>query len=266
MTERPSAWYLPDLTRVEVADAMARGVRTIIIPLGATEQHGPHAPFSTDTIVAEEVSLGLGARLPALVAPVLAVTYSPQHLPWAGSMTLTLETLQRMLLELLEGFAGQGFRRLLLLSGHGGNREAMLAAAHRFHERRGREHDVQVVHLLGLQAGAALRERVEQAVGKVSEAWEAHAGEQETSMVLARDPRLVRMERAPEPVIPSAHLERTRHPFVITVTHDLAGAVPQGSWGAPRRASAEQGERTYEAMVELLLPLIRSQWEAARDG
>lgn len=84
MTERPSPWYLPDLTRVNVAEAMERGVRTVIVPLGATEQHGPHAPFSTDTIVAEEVSLRLGARLPALVAPVLPVTYSPQHLAWTG--------------------------------------------------------------------------------------------------------------------------------------------------------------------------------------
>lgn len=266
MTERPSPWYLPDLTRIEVEEEVARGVRTIIIPLGATEQHGPHAPFSTDTIVAEEVSLRLGALLPAFVAPVLPVTYSPQHLPWAGSMSLMLGTLQQVLVEILECFAGQGFRRLLLLSGHGGNREAMLGAAHLFREHRGTEPVVQVVHLLGLQAGEALRERVEQVLGKRSEAWEAHAGEQETSMVLARDPRLVRLERAPGPMVPAAHLWRTRHPFVITVTHDLAGAVPEGSWGSPRQASAEQGEITFQALVELLLPVIRSQWEAAQDG
>lgn len=266
MTERPSPWYLPDLTRVEVAEAMERGIRTVIIPLGATEQHGPHAPFGTDTIVAEEVSLRLGARLSALVAPVLPVTYSPQHLAWAGSMSLTLGTLQQMLVEILEGFASQGFRRLLLLSGHGGNREAMVGAAHIFRERRGSAASAQVVHLLGLQGSGALRARVEQAVGALSEAWEAHAGEQETSMVLARDPRLVRMHRAPEASVPSDHLARTRHPFVITVTHDLAGAVPQGSWGSPRRATAEQGERIFDALVDLLAPVIRSQWEDAGGG
>lgn len=99
---------------------------TLVFPIGATEQHGPHLPVGVDAIVAAHIaeaaarSAGTESR-PVLVAPVLAFGSSDHHLPRAGTLSLSSTTMQRALTELLSSAARTGFRRLLVLNGHGGN-------------------------------------------------------------------------------------------------------------------------------------------------
>jgi creatinine amidohydrolase len=255
--------YLPQMSSAAVRQARSRGVCTVIVPLGATEQHGPHAPLSTDTIVAEEVAIRLAARIDALVAPALPVSLSQQHLAFAGSLSLSVETLVRVICEVVTSLAGQGFWRFVLLSGHGGNRTAIDVAARELKARHGREIEVMVLNLLALQTSRELKKRAEKALGTVFRGiWEAHGGEQETSAAMARDERLGHPELAPpEAGGIEGYLTRTRDPWAWIVTFDLARYAPHGTWGDARGASARQGQVVLELMAEMMAERMSGKWE-----
>jgi len=251
------------MTTTAVGDALARGLDTAIIPVGACENHGPHAPLCTDTIVAEEVAVRLAARIDALVAPALPISFSAQHLTFAGSISLSPATLIQVLCEYVESLADQGFRRFVLFSGHGGNRTAIDVAARELKVRYGSDIEVMVLNLLALQTSAELRSRVEERLGvKFRDIWEAHGGEQETSAALARDKRLVRLDLAPPPAEAiGEYIRRSRDPYAWIVTFDLPRYAPDGSWGDPRGATALQGRVVFDLLAEMLAERIAGKWE-----
>lgn len=253
--------YLPELTWPAVKAALERGTRTVLIPMGSTENHGPHAPLGTDTIIAEELCRRLAERIDALVAPVLPYGFCPQHRPFPGSIHIRNETLAQLLFEAALGLADQGFSRFVFLSGHGGNRTALDLAAQRLQlERPGLE--VLHAHVLAVQTGRRLREAVEKAYGKpLSRVWEAHAGEQETSAVLAVRPELVMLDRVTAEPDMDAYLAKGRDPEVYRIDFDLRSRAPDGFWGDPRGATAEQGHLFYEKMAEYLAEKIASKWD-----
>lgn len=255
--------YLPLMTTVMVREELERGLDTVVIPVGAHEGHGPHAPLSTDTIVAEEVAIRLAERIDALAAPVLPVSFSQQHLTFAGSISLSIDTLVTVLCEVVESLAGQGFTRFVLLSGHGGNRTAIDVAARKLKAKHGGKLQVVVLNLLALQTGAEFRRRVEAGVGRQFEGiWEAHGGEQETAAAMARDERLVHLDRSPPPAPGiEAYISRTRDPYAWTVTFDLPRYSPHGSWGDPRAATAAQGLLIFDIMAEMLAASVSGKWE-----
>lgn len=255
--------YLPLMTTYQVRDALAGGLDTAIVPVGAHEGHGPHAPLSTDTIVAEEVAIRLAEHIDALVAPTLPVSFSQQHLTFAGSISLTLDTLVTILCETVDSLAGQGFRRFVLFSGHGGNRTAIDVAARKLKAKHGNNLQVLVLNLLALQTGKEFRARVETALGTTfAGIWEAHGGEQETAVAMARDERIVHLDKAP-PAAPGieGYISRTRDPYAWIVTFDLPRYSPHGSWGDPRGATAEQGRVILDVMAEMLAASVAGKWE-----
>jgi creatinine amidohydrolase len=252
--------YIPEMTSRAIRQALAVGTRSVILALGSTEQHGPHAPLGTDTIIVEELGRRLAERIDALLAPVVPLGYCPQHTPWPGSISIRNETLAQLLLEMADNLAGQGFDRFVFISGHGGNRTALdLAAGNLKRARPG----VQVVHahLLAVQTGRTLRERVQARWPQpLSRIWEAHGGEQETALVMAVDPALVDLAAAaPEPEV-DAYLAANRDPEVFRVDYGLADVAPAGNWGDPRGASPAQGEIIYEELVAQLAAKIMSRW------
>lgn len=101
----------------------------IVIPTGATEQHGPNGLIGTDHLVADGIARTLGERCGAIVHPVLAVGMSQHHLGFPGSSSLSAATYQRQLVELVENLARHGFRRFYFVNGHGGNTAPASAAA-----------------------------------------------------------------------------------------------------------------------------------------
>ncbi|MDP2873273.1 MAG: creatininase family protein [Bacillota bacterium] len=255
--------HIPSMTTAAVRAALKRGTDTVIIPVGATEQHGPHAPLATDSIVAEEVAIRLATRIDALVAPLIPVSFSAQHLSFAGSISLSLDTLVQVLCEVTESLAGQGFRRFVLFSGHGGNRTAIDVAARELKVRHGQDFQVMVLNLLALQTSAELRQRVESKLGvKFSGIWEAHGGEQETAMAMARDERLVDLGQAPpEAAAIDGYIRRTRDPIAWIVSFDLPKYSAHGTWGDPRGATAEQGRVVLDLLAEMLAERIAGKWE-----
>lgn len=244
-----SSRYLPEMTWTDVRDYLARGAATVIVPLGSTENHGPHAPLGTDSFITEEFCRRLAPRIDALVAPIVPLGFCPQHAPYPGSVSLKHETLATVLTEMALGLADQGFTSFVFLSGHGGNRIALDLASHALKQARPTL-DVRHVKLLPIQTSPAMRRSVEASYGtSLSRVWEAHGGEQETSAVLAVRPELVSLHRCvPEPDV-EAYLTPGRDPEVSVVDFDLMAHAPYGNWGDAREATARQGDVFYEEMA-----------------
>ena len=122
---------LGSCTSVEIATATAGSEPTpltLLLPLGSTEQHGPHLPLDTDTRIAQAVADGIALRLDSVrVAPAISITASDEHRGFAGTLTVGTRVLSEMLIEIV-GNAGSEFDRIVAVNGHGGNAYALRSA------------------------------------------------------------------------------------------------------------------------------------------
>ncbi len=128
---RSNLWA--DLTRSEIAAARDAGA-LVVIPIGATEQHAEHLPVGTDTVTSGRLSV-LAAEacpVPVLVTPTVFAAFSPHHASWPGTLTLRLTTIIAMLEDITASIARAGFKRQLLVNGHGGNRGPLMAISTEF--------------------------------------------------------------------------------------------------------------------------------------
>ncbi|MEW6751339.1 MAG: creatininase family protein [Candidatus Latescibacterota bacterium] len=189
--ESPNKVYLPEMTFAEVEDVLPQ-VELAILPTGSNEGHGPHLPLQVDAATATYVSVEAARRLypRVLVAPTLAVGHAPQHLEFAGSMTLRVETQIRVLADYCRSLTGYGIRRFAIVNGHGNNMAVNAQAARRITEELG----VRV-------ASFAYWETIDrEAIGRLNEGrhYPGHADEFETSMVLHICPQHARLDRVHE--------------------------------------------------------------------
>lgn len=104
----------------EVEDYLAHS-RTIVIPTGSTEQHGPIGVIGTDAFCAEAIAVAAGKRAGILVAPVVGYTPAAFNLAFPGTMSVSVETFSALVGDLVDGLAGQGFQKFYFLNGHGAN-------------------------------------------------------------------------------------------------------------------------------------------------
>lgn len=216
---------LADLTFPAVAE---RAGAVLLVPFGATEQHGPHLPLSTDTDVARAVAQRVAAlRIDVLVAPALPYGASGEHAGFPGTLSIGQGALELLTVELGRS-ATATFGRVLLLSGHGGNTEALTRAVRLL---RSESRDVRLW----------------------SPRWpgDAHGGRTETSVQLALDPDRVLVSRAqPGAARPLAELlPDLRHRGVRAVS-------PNGVLGDPTGASAGQGRRLLDDAIRDLSVLL----------
>ena len=198
----PPTVYTGELTWTEIRDAVQAGKTTIIVPIGGTEQSGPHIALNKHNLrvrfFAGRVAAALGN---ALVAPVLA--YVPEgsinppsgHMKFAGTMTIPESTFEEILLSTGRGFKSQGFRDIVFIGDHGGYQKSMKKAAALLDKEWAgtpvRAHAVEEYYT------AVSKDYVEalKARGFTEEEIGVHAGLADTSLMLAIDPSLVRKER-----------------------------------------------------------------------
>lgn len=260
MSDAGEGFFLDELAWPDVKQRLEAGRDRLIVLLGSTENHGPHAPLGTDTVIAQGVGERLARRLDALATPVMPFGHADHHMSFPGSISLSNRTLATMLVEVTESLARGGFGKFIFLSGHGGNKLAIdLAVA----ELAQSLSDSALIHarMLPLQTSQAFRERVQaQWAAELSEPWGAHGGEQESAAVMALRPELVRLDRCPAAVDLRAYLQETRDPAVTRAHRDIATVAPEGSWGDPRGASPEQGhlflDGIADELVRRILPLL----------
>lgn len=196
----------------------------ILIPLGSTEQHGPHLPLDTDTriavAVADRVAKSAG-RDDLLVAPAIAYGASGEHQSFPGTVSIGTSALELTIVELVRSLQYWG-GQVVLINGHGGNVEAVVAAVTRL---RLEGHDVGWIPCVALGA-------------------DAHAGHTETSILLHLSPGVVRMDR-----LEVGNTEALERLFTALVTGGVSAVSANGILGDAREANRADGKRAFEAMV-----------------
>jgi creatinine amidohydrolase len=215
---------------------LVRNGAVAVLPFGAFEQHGPHMPLSTDTIMAQELARRLASAAGALLLPPLHYGETSGNNGFPGTISLGFDTVRRIALDICAGLRDSGVAGLVVVNGDFGNQAPLKLAAREAREQLG--YPVLMIDYPGLAEIAA----------EVSQTPSAghgfyHADEVETSMVLAIEPAAVQMERA--------QAEYPDFPPVYGATPiPLREISRSGVFGDPRQASAEKGERILAAITE----------------
>ena len=236
---------LADLTWPEVQELVGK-VTVVLLPLGACEQHGPGMSLATDIVLATEICRQVSARLfpRVLVAPPIPWGLSDQHLGFPGTISLHPETFYLAIRDVVSSLLGHGFRRFLLVNGHGGN----MAASEVICVRLRRETAVEVVGTITyftLTPAAA--------------ADMSHAGRLETSYALALAPEVVKRERLTPPHLVGA-LPDVAPATIPWAFHEL---TQTGNLGDPTGASREQGTALVEMVLDRLCHIVTALGEQA---
>jgi creatinine amidohydrolase len=198
---RTTSRFWSDWTAHDFAQAHAHGRASqliAVLPVAATEQHGPHLPLSVDTALVEGVIAAalphIAAEVPALFLPTQTVGFSPEHAAFAGTLTLKADTLIRLWTDIAESVAAAGVRKLVLFNAHGGQVGLMDVVARDLRARLGML--VYSVNWFGLPLTGPQGEDVDALFSAHEHRFGIHAGEIETSMVLALTPEKVDMAQA----------------------------------------------------------------------
>ena len=239
---------LAEMTREQIRKAAPTAIA--VLPTASIEQHGPHAPVITDTLlcgtVAQRAAERAAGSTRVIVAPVLCYGNSHHHRPFAGVLSLSSATYMAAVTEVLEGLVLSGFRKLVVLNGHGGNTDSNAVVGLDFVNLRG--HDVTIA--TGAYWDIARAAIVEKGL-MPSNRIPGHAGRFETSMVMALRPDLI----DPEGMAQVVDVSQAKKGLF----GDLTGATMQvhGAWAAstgytdhPAEASAAEGNALLEVVVQ----------------
>ena len=240
----------PEIGQIGKSDPNA----TAVLSVGAVEQHGPHLPVITDSLVGPEILGAALARLPddvmVLGLPPTVYGKSIEHEEWPGTITYSGDTLRAVMMDIAKSVARSGFSKLVLLGSHGGNngiiddyfRDLKMATGLRVFK----------IHLGSIGNVPGLTTPEEAAVAM-------HGGDSETSAVRHLAPELVEMERAEGYLYP-IHADvgysfKGQDAIEAWITSDLA---PSGAIGNPHLSSPEKGKAMFEASVSRLAELLEA--------
>jgi creatinine amidohydrolase len=250
LVEKP----LLDLKYTEVAQVLEL-TDTALITVSQIAQHGPHLPVGTDVYQLREVARRMlhllrERNLYVLAGPEIPVGLSPTHLSFPGYVNLEPSTLMNLVRDIGDSLMAQGFRRLIIFNGGGGNWSALEDASYHLWRR----YDDARIYLLGWFE--TIMGVLDELTGNVGEGAgkDGHGGAWETSCMLRIAPDLVDMGEA-KPIYPDAADEMSALPFVNTNWNDRARLVglwriedlaETGVWGNPVVATAEAGDRVLD--------------------
>jgi creatinine amidohydrolase len=221
---------LARMTSPEAREAMAAS-RTVVLPIGSIEQHGPHLPNGTDTMAAELVALEVARRLDAVYAPFCPYGVTPIHAGHPGTVNLRRSTFEALLEDVCTELVAAGAETFVLVNWHEGNIPAMNAVATDIQERHG-------VTMVAAQACYTAQRLYREEGGELT-----HGGGIETLAILAYDAELVKADRAGEPTRPPGAHEMDamrRSPEVYGFITDVTELADDGWFGNPQWATADR--------------------------
>jgi creatinine amidohydrolase len=244
-----AALELDKLTWPQVKAEIDAGRDTVVLAFGATEQHARHMPLATDALLGDHLARELAERLDAFLAPTVRVGCSEHHLGFAGTLSLSHSTFAALVGDLVSSLLKGGFRHIVLVPTHGGNFAPLAAAVAELPDRD------RVSALTDLGVLLQIPQIGEQEYEVPLSEGGLHAGEWETSMLLAIHPELVHMDQAeagftgkPEQALEGLFREG-----------GVAAISKNGAIGDPTRASAAHGERYWSAVVDLAYEQLSSR-------
>ena len=251
-----SALSTRDFARLRAAGQMAQVVA--VLPVAATEQHGPHLPTGVDTdlvnAIVERALPQIGAQATALVLPTQAVGKSNEHQRFPGTLTLSAETLIRVWKEIGASVARSGVHKLLIINAHGGQVSIMDIVARDLRC----EHDLMVYSSNWYQL--PLGEAVNGLFSAQEHRFGVHAGEVETSMMLALYPERVDMDQARD-FASTSQQRAAQYPILgngisAKLGWQMQDYNPMGAAGNAANATAEKGHAMLNAAGTQLAALI----------
>lgn len=256
MSVPPMSHYAPYLRRDELMDLVRSGA-VAVVPTGSLEQHGPHLPVGTDSLLAEAVvregvEIANENGTPAVAFPAIWTGFSPHHVPLGATVSLSKETLVALLDDVCSSLLEMGFDRVLLVNGHGGNRPAVSLVAGDIGTR---QHEADVAEI---NYNALAEERFEELrTGETGSAY--HAGEFETSLMRHLYDEYVDVaaasdDREDPPTDYSPRGMFAGGPLGMRRTYDFL--TEDGVRGDPTLGTAEVGAALFEAATEGLADVI----------
>jgi creatinine amidohydrolase len=242
------------MTNPEV-EAFLKTHHTVIVPTGATEQHGPHAPLLTDVLIPQEIAKRIAPSIGAVVAPPLNYALSYPHVGFTGLVHVRIPTFMAIIEDLCVAFATSGFKRIVFLNGHYDNTYAIAYACANAADKLPKTVKAFPVNYWdGMTA-----EDVAEFSGLKNG---LHANAAETSAILAIDPRLVDLERANAEFPPFPEFTVNPGPvhtaFFFTSPGSVYWATKSGTWGDARAATPEMGERYLGVGVRSTLAVLEN--------
>lgn len=243
---------LSEMNWVETQKALERGVNTVVFAVGSNEQHGPHLPTSTDSLIGEALAYKVAKKLGnALQAPTINVGCSEHHMAFPGTISLKPGTLKDLIRDYCVSLAKHGFKNIVILPSHGGNFEAVHEAVEGLSQSL---RDANIIAYTDLENLLRFLNQFSSKYGIPASESGAHAGESETSMVLAIRKDLVNMEHAKE-----GFVGKFEDKIDLVLSQGIKVLTKIGVVGDPRKAEARKGEEYLELWAEKMVRYIRRQ-------
>jgi creatinine amidohydrolase len=217
--------------------AALRKTRRAIIPVGSLEQHGMHLPVSTDSLIVEYVARMAAEQVGAFVLPVISYGVSFEHKPMFN-VSLRNSTLSTMICDACVSLAENRVKEIIVLNGHHGNMGALQYIAQELHGRLPKDAHVHTIHYWHMMKSEF-----------------DHAGEVETSLVLAIAPELVRMDLA-APNSKKLSKSKAAYSSITNAPGSFPKITGNGVWGDPRKAAAAKGEKWIQEITAGLAKTI----------
>jgi creatinine amidohydrolase len=250
--------YFDELTWPEINEAVV-AKKSVLLPIGSTEQHGHHLPLDTDNFLARSVCRRAAERAPreVLIMPTIPYGYNEHALDFPGTIHVHYDHFIAYCLDVVKSVAHAGFDRIVIVDGHGSNEHLCEFIARRV--------TLETEALVASTMWTNLAVAAFEAVRESGPGGAAHACELETSAYLYLAPERVRMEKAADHYGGAAgkegsrflHVDLTKGWGPVKVVRWTSSATPTGVSGAPTLATAEKGKATIEGAAENLLAFLR---------
>ncbi len=257
-----SKFNIGEMTWVEVKEALEdKGIDTVVVPMGAIEQHGPHGVFGTDSFCAQVVAEKVAVALNALLTPLQPYGLSSSHMRFKGTISLTPKTFAYVIRDILSSLIEHGFRKIVIINGNEPNFYPAIMEARTLREKTGALITVSNWYL-------AIQESWKELPGvkgtdKANWKWPyfmAHGGILETSSAMAYKSGIVRMDLAV--TYPADRRDAFSNPSV-SLPSRIDEVTQKGSYGDPRDSSEELGRIWTDLAASRLVEKIKAAWEMA---
>jgi len=236
---------------VDISQAIQKGYTTVVIGIGSTEQHGPHLPTHTDTLIGENLAYRIALKLEnALQAQTIRVGCSDHHLFFPGTISLKKETLKAIIFDYVESLARHGFKNIIFVPSHGGNFTPTKEA---IDELKLKYSGLKIIGLTNLMSFMVACWNVARKYGISMEEAGGHAGEIETSQILALEEEQVKRNRFKPGFVEPVNLDTNKILFEEGV-HVLSEI---GVLGDPTKADIKRGRIYMEKLTNYAVKYIK---------